>query len=192
MVAGLSAVNGLAATQNRHPKSSHCSSTPATDGKHVVAIFGSEGLFCFDMEGKVVWKKDLGPMNSVFYLVPTAQWGFASSPVIYDGKAVALCDVLTTSFIAAFDLDDGKELWRTPRQDVPTWGTPTVVNVGDLPQILVNGWAPYGGLHFCHGAGGLETKRRRRHPSAHPYRGQWLGLLHQRPRESSPDACHSP
>jgi outer membrane protein assembly factor BamB len=45
----------------RHTKASHCNSTPATDGKHIVAIFGSEGLFCFDTDGKQVWKKDLGP-----------------------------------------------------------------------------------------------------------------------------------
>ena len=67
----------------RHPKSSHCSSTPATDGRHIVAIFGSEGLFCFDMQGQLVWKKDLGPMDSGYFRVPTAQWGFASSPVIH-------------------------------------------------------------------------------------------------------------
>src|SRR5688572_4514766 len=79
----------------RHPKSSHCNSTPATDGKHVVTIFGSEGLFCFNTDGKLVWKKDLGPMDSGFFAVPSAQWGFASSPVIHDGKVIVLCDVQT-------------------------------------------------------------------------------------------------
>ena len=111
----------------RHPKASPCNSTPATDGKRIVAFFGSEGLFCFDMAGKLVWQKDLGPMDSGFYLVPSAQWGFGSSPVIADGKVIVLCDVLTNSFLAAFELADGKELWRTARKDVPTWGTPTVV-----------------------------------------------------------------
>jgi outer membrane protein assembly factor BamB len=78
----------------RHPKSTHCNSTPATDGKRIVAIFGSEGLFCFDRQGKLLWKKDLGPMKSGYYVVPSAQWGFSSSPVIHDGKVVVLCDVL--------------------------------------------------------------------------------------------------
>src|SRR3954469_6550855 len=55
----------------RHTKASHCNSTPATDGKHIVAILGSEGLFCFDMKGEVIWKKDLGPMDSGYYMVPT-------------------------------------------------------------------------------------------------------------------------
>jgi outer membrane protein assembly factor BamB len=135
----------------RHPKSTHCSSTPATDGQHIVAIFGSEGLFCFDMQGELVWKKDLGPMDSGYYLMPTAQWGFASSPVIHDGKVVVLCDVLTNSFIAVFNLADGEELWRTPRKDVPSWSTPTVARVGAQTQILVNGWHHTGAYDFTTG-----------------------------------------
>jgi outer membrane protein assembly factor BamB len=136
----------------RHPKSSHCSSTPATDGKRIVAIFGSEGLFCFDTDGKLVWKKDLGPMDSGFYVVPTAQWGFASSPVIYDNKVVVQCDVQTNSFLAAYSLSDGKELWSTPRNDVPTWSTPEVVRAGNQTQILVNGWHHIGAYDFSTGA----------------------------------------
>jgi outer membrane protein assembly factor BamB len=124
----------------RHTKASHCNSTPATDGQRIVAIFGSEGLFCFDTNGALVWKKDLGPMDSGYYQSPTAQWGFSSSPVIHNGKVVVLVDVQTNSFLAAFDLTNGKELWRTPRKDVPTWSTPTVVKASEQTQILVNGW----------------------------------------------------
>lgn len=135
----------------RHPKSSHCSSTPATDGTHIVAIFGSEGLFCFDMEGKLLWRKDLGPMDSAFFQSTTAQWGFASSPVLHDGKVIVLCDVLTDPFIAAFNVADGKEIWRTPRKDVPTWGTPTITAVGGETHILVNGWRQSAAYHFASG-----------------------------------------
>src|SRR5581483_3805446 len=124
----------------RHPKSSHCSSTPTTDGQRIVAIFGSEGLFCFDMDGKLQWRKDLGPMASGYYVVPSAQWGFASSPVIHNGKIVVLCDVLENSFLAEFNLADGRELWRTPRHDVPTWGTPALAPRDAGLQILINGW----------------------------------------------------
>jgi len=74
----------------RHTKASHCNSTPATDGRRIVAILGSEGLFCFDMQGRRQWHTDLGPMDSGYFRSPTAQWGFASSPVIHDGKAVVL------------------------------------------------------------------------------------------------------
>jgi len=135
----------------RHPKSTHCNATPATDGQRIVTIFGSEGLFCFDREGNITWKKDLGPMKSGFYLVPSAQWGFSSSPIIYDGKVVVLCDVLGDSFIAEFDLADGHELWRTARKDVPTWGTPAVAKAGDRTEILVNGWHHTGAYDFANG-----------------------------------------
>jgi outer membrane protein assembly factor BamB len=132
----------------RHPKSSHANSTPATDGKRIVAIMGSEGLFCFDMDGKLLWQKDLGPMDSGFFMSPTAQWGFASSPVLYDGKVIVLCDVQKDSFLAVFDATDGKELWRTPRKDVPTWSTPTVITHDGRTQIVVNGWRHSGGYDF--------------------------------------------
>jgi outer membrane protein assembly factor BamB len=135
----------------RHTKASHCNPTPATDGQRIVAIFGSEGLFCFDTEGKLLWKKDLGPMDSGYYEVPSAQWGFASSPVIHDGKVVVLCDVQKGSFLAVFDLADGRELWRTPRKDVPTWGTPAVVTAAGKTQIVVNGWHHTGGYDFATG-----------------------------------------
>lgn len=135
----------------RHPKSTHCNPTPATDGKHVVAMFGSEGIFCFDLNGKLIWKKDLGPLDSGYYEVPDAQWGFASSPIIRDGKVIVLCDVQKGSFLAAFDLATGKELWRTPRTDVPTWGGPAVVDAAGRKQIVVNGWHHSGGYEFATG-----------------------------------------
>jgi outer membrane protein assembly factor BamB len=129
----------------RHPKATQCNPTPATDGRHIVAIFGSQGLFCFDREGKALWQVDLGPMAAGYFRVPSAQFGFGSSPVLHEGKVIVLCDVLTNSFVAAFDVADGKELWRTARQDVPTWGTPTVVEAAGRKQIVVNGWRQSGG-----------------------------------------------
>ncbi|MGV3772554.1 MAG: PQQ-binding-like beta-propeller repeat protein [Verrucomicrobiales bacterium] len=132
----------------RHTKATHANSTPATDGQKIVAIFGSEGLFCFNMDGELAWKKDLGPMDSGFFMAPLAQWGFASSPVIHDGKVIVQCDVQTNSFIAMFDLNDGKEIWRTPRTDVPTWSTPTIARHKGKTQILVNGWRHTGGYDF--------------------------------------------
>ena len=135
----------------RHTKATHANSTPATDGKRIVAIFGSEGLFCFDIQGKLIWKKDLGPMDSGYFRSPTAQWGFASSPVIHEGKVVVQCDVQTNSFLAVFNLEDGKEIWRAPRMDVPTWSTPTVVTFRGKTQILVNGWHHTGGYDFATG-----------------------------------------
>jgi len=73
---------------NRHPKSTHANPTPATDGKHVVALFGSEGLYAFDLDGKLLWARDLGLLDSGFYRVPDAQWGFASSPIIHENMVI--------------------------------------------------------------------------------------------------------
>lgn len=135
----------------RHTKATHCNSTPATDGQRIVAIFGSEGLFCFDSAGELLWKKDLGPMDSGYFQVPTAQWGFASSPVIHEGRVIVLCDVQKDSFLAAIDLADGRELWRTPRTDVPTWSTPAIITAAGRTQIAVNGWRHTGGYDFATG-----------------------------------------
>jgi outer membrane protein assembly factor BamB len=143
-VLGLQAVPSV----KRHPKSTHCNSTPASDGTNIVALFGSEGLFCFDRAGKLVWRKSLGVLDSGYYQVPSAQWGFGSSPVLFDGKVLVLCDVQNNSFLAAFDLADGRELWRTPRMDVPGWSTPTVVEASGRRQIVVNGWHYSGGYDF--------------------------------------------
>src|SRR5574340_234823 len=110
----------------RHPKSSHANPTPATDGRHVAAFFGSEGLYVYDFKGRLLWKKDLGVLEASFYVMPSAQWGVARSPVIADGKLIVLADVLKNGFLAAFDVRTGKELWRVPRADVPTFGPPPV------------------------------------------------------------------
>ncbi len=129
----------------RHPKSTHANPTPATDGKHVVTFFGSEGLYCYDVEGKLLWRKDLGMLNSAWYVDPKAQWGFGSSPIIFEGKVIVQCDVLGDSFIAAFDVKGGRELWRTPRDDVATWSTPTVHRGAGRAQVIANGYKHIGG-----------------------------------------------
>jgi outer membrane protein assembly factor BamB len=135
----------------RHTKSTHANSTLATDGTHLIAMLGSEGLYAFDMNGKELWKKDFGLLDSGFYMAPGAQWEFASSPVIHDGTLVIQADVQKGSFVAAFDVATGKEKWRTPRQDVPTWSTPLVHVVGGKPQIVVNGWKHTGGYDLATG-----------------------------------------
>jgi outer membrane protein assembly factor BamB len=139
----------------RHPKATHANPTPATDGKHVVAFFGSEGLFAFDMDGKPLWQKDLGTLDAGFYMVPTAQWGFASSPIIHNGRVIIEVDVQKDSFLAAFDVNTGKEMWRTPRKDVPTFGTPAIAPYtaggGKGEQIVLNGWKEIAGYDFATG-----------------------------------------
>lgn len=129
----------------RHTKATQANATPAVDEGHVAALFGAEGLFVYDAKGKLLWKKDLGVLDAGFFRVPEAQWGHASSPVIHEGRLFVLADVQKDSFLAAFDLASGRELWRTPRADVPTWGTPTVHVEGGRAQVVVNGWKHIGG-----------------------------------------------
>jgi outer membrane protein assembly factor BamB len=133
----------------RHPKSTHANPTPVTDGKYVVVVFGSEGIFTYDTKGTLVWQKDLGPLDSGYFEAPDAQWGFASSPILHAGNVILQADVQKSSFLAAFDVRNGREIWRTPRKDVPTWGTPTVASYdapgGPNQQIVINGWKHIGG-----------------------------------------------
>ncbi len=129
----------------RHQKASHANSTPATDGEHVLAFFGSEGLFCYDMSGKLEWQRDFGVLDSGYYVVPQAQWGFGSSPVIHDGRVYLQCDVQKDPFIACLDLKDGRELWRTPRNEVPTWSTPALHSEGGTTQMICNGYRQIAG-----------------------------------------------
>jgi outer membrane protein assembly factor BamB len=136
----------------RHMKATHANSTLATDGTHLVAMLGSEGLYAFDMSGNVLWKKDLGVLDSGFYMVPDAQWEFGSSPVLHDNVVVIQADVQKNSFLAAFDASNGKELWRTARNDVPTWSTPTVYRLGDRTLVVVNGMREVGAYDFKTGA----------------------------------------
>jgi len=129
----------------RHPKSSHANFTPCTNGSSVVVFLGAEGLYCYDMDGDLKWKKDLGTLDWGYYRAPAAQWGGGGSPVIHQQTVILQCDVQEDSFLAAFNLDDGTELWRTPRDEVPTWSTPTVFAGQEYAQIIVNGYRHIGG-----------------------------------------------
>ena len=136
----------------RHPKGSFAASTPATDGEHVVAFFGSEGLHCYDVDGEVLWQNDLGMLDAGWFMIRDHQWGFGSSPVIHEDKVIVQCDVQEGSFLAAFDLESGEELWAVERNDVPTWGSPTVDVRDGRAQIICNGWKHIGGYDLETGA----------------------------------------
>ncbi|MCG2815485.1 MAG: PQQ-like beta-propeller repeat protein, partial [Candidatus Aminicenantes bacterium] len=123
----------------RHIKSSHANSSPATDGTHVLAFFGSEGLYCYDMEGELLWKKDFGLLDAGAFDYPEIRWGFGGSPVIHDGKAVIL---------TVLDIKTGREIWKTLRDENPTWGTPTIYTAVEKSQILVNGFKHIGAYDF--------------------------------------------
>ena len=132
----------------RHPKSTHANASVATDGKYVVAFFGSEGLYCYDFAGKLIWKKNFGILKAVAFNFATAEWEFGSSPIIFNGVLIIQSDVLENGFLAAFELKSGKELWRVKRDDYPVWSTPNIYKSGDKTIIAVNGYKHRGGYDF--------------------------------------------
>jgi outer membrane protein assembly factor BamB len=124
----------------RHTKSSQANSTPVTDGRHIVAVFGAIGLMvCYDMDGALLWKKDIGVIDSGWFLDPSYQWGHSSSPVIYKSSVIVQADQAKGSYIAAFDLASGRELWRTSRDEISTWATPTVLSGPKGDELVTNG-----------------------------------------------------
>jgi outer membrane protein assembly factor BamB len=153
----------------RHIKSTHANCSPATDGKHVVAFFGSEGLYCYDFDGQILWKKDLGYLDAGAFNYAEIQWAFASSPVIHDGRVIVQCDVNNQSFLAAFEVATGKEVWRTPRDAYPCWGTPTVHTGGGRTQVIVNGYEHMGGYDAADGKELWRLKRGGDVPVPTPY-----------------------
>jgi outer membrane protein assembly factor BamB len=110
----------------RHAKASQASATPATDGVHVVAMMGSEGLYAYTMDGELLWAKDLGRLDVGFVDDHDVEWGPASSPVIDDGRVIVQNDRHADSYVAAFDVETGREAWRVARDEMPAWSTPLV------------------------------------------------------------------
>jgi outer membrane protein assembly factor BamB len=136
----------------RHVKATQANSTPATDGRYLVALFGSEGLDCYDLNGKLIWKKDLGILNPGLWDDPTSSWGHASSPIIYKDLVIVQADGHKQSFIAAFKLKDGTQVWRVDRGEITSWSTPTINSESKRPEIVANGG------HFIRGYDPLTGK----------------------------------
>jgi outer membrane protein assembly factor BamB len=117
---------------SRHKRASFASSTPATDGKYVFAFFGTEGLYAYDFNGKLLWKQDLGKLG-------TASVGYGVSPILYGNLVIMQCDESgMNSFIAAFDKKSGKQVWRVPRKVDVTWSTPVLVQAGKRTELVAS------------------------------------------------------
>jgi outer membrane protein assembly factor BamB len=118
----------------RHRKSSFASATPATDGRNVFVFFGTEGLYAYDVNGDLKWRRDLGEIR-------TLGLGYATSPVLFADLVIVQCDEDNgeSSFIAAFDQATGKEAWRQSRQVQSSWATPVLVDVGGRTELITAG-----------------------------------------------------
>jgi outer membrane protein assembly factor BamB len=123
----------------RHIKATQANSTPVTDGRTVVALMGSEGLYAYDFAGKLLWKQDLGVLNPGLWDDPNSSWGHGSSPVIHRGLVIVQADGHKQSFIAAYNLKDGKQAWRVERGEITSWSTPTLVEAGGRAELVANG-----------------------------------------------------
>jgi len=119
---------------DRHRKSSYASPTPATDGTYVFAYFGTEGLYCYDFTGKLIWKASPGP-------IATLGMGTGTSPVLFDNTVILQCDEDNgeKSFILALDKKTGKEVWKTPRKVQVSWSTPLIVRGPQRVEMITSG-----------------------------------------------------
>ncbi len=128
----------------RHFKATQANSTPATDGEHLVVIFPTAGLACLGLDGEIHWKKELGGLNAGAFTDPGVEWGFASSPFLYGSLVIQQVDVHGGQYLAAWDLESGREVWRTERSVAPSWATPNVLPGADGDELVVNGSTIYG------------------------------------------------
>jgi outer membrane protein assembly factor BamB len=124
--------------EKRHIKATYANASPATDGRIVVAWFGSQGVYAYDVKGRMLWKVDLGRVDMGAYDIPTFEWGPASSPIIWNNLVILQCDTQTDSFIVALDAATGKTVWKTDREELPSWGTPTVASTSAGPVLVTN------------------------------------------------------
>lgn len=118
--------------EGTHQDGSWAPASPATDGERVFAHFGSRGLYCYDMEGELLWSTDLGDMAT------RHSFGEGASPALHGDSIVINWDHEGESFIVALDKRTGQERWRVARDERTTWGTPLIVKHADRTQVIVN------------------------------------------------------
>lgn len=116
-----------------HNKNTYASETPATDGERIYAYFGNLGLFCYDMSGKKLWEKKLGPYRTRY------GWGTGASPIIHKGCVYLINDNEQDSFLLALEGATGKELWKVQRDEKSNWATPFLWENSQRTEIITCG-----------------------------------------------------
>ena len=111
----------------------YASGSPVTDGTHLYSYFGSRGLYCYGMDGELVWEKDLGDMKT------RNAFGEGASPALAGDVLVIVWDEEGDSFIYALDKNSGEILWKKPRNERSSWSTPSIIEFEDQTQVVVNG-----------------------------------------------------
>lgn len=130
----------------RQQNNTFASASPITDGQVVLAYFGSQGLHCYDLDGNLKWEKSFGPMQTKM------GFGEGASPTLRGDTVILNWDDETDNdFIAAFDKNTGKELWKTQRSEATGWSTPLVVGQDQKSQVIVNASGKVRGYDFASG-----------------------------------------
>ena len=122
------------------------SSSGVTDGQHLFAFFGSRGLYCYDLEGKLEWSQDLGKMRIVM------GFGEGTSPALYGDTLVVNWDNEAGSFVVAVDKNTGKQRWKVAREEKTSWATPLVLDVAGKPQVITAATGKIRGYDLASGA----------------------------------------
>jgi len=117
--------------EGRHRTNTYASASPTTDGRRLYASFGSHGVFCYDLDGTLLWRRDLGNM------ITRRGWGEATSPVIHGDSLIVNFDHEKQSFLEVLDAATGKTKWRVERDEVTSWVTPRVVEYKGTSQLIV-------------------------------------------------------
>lgn len=131
--------------EGHHKDHGFASASPVTDGQHVYAYFGSRGLYCYDLDGKLKWSKRLGKMQT------RNSFGEGSSPALSGDSLFILFDHEGEDFIVSLDKRSGKELWRQSRDEPTGWSTPLVVTRGDRTEVLVSATGKIRSYEFATG-----------------------------------------
>ena len=119
--------------ESTHETATWASNSPVTDGEHVLSFFGSNGLHCLDIGGRLLWSRDFGDMQVKH------GHGEGASPLLHGETVVVNWDHEGASFIVALAKRTGEELWRQPRDEVTSWATPIVVTHDGQAQVVVSG-----------------------------------------------------
>jgi outer membrane protein assembly factor BamB len=118
--------------EGRHKTNTYASGSPTTDGKRLYVSFGSHGLFCYDLNGKLIWQRDLGDMVTRF------GWGEGASPAVYGDALAVNWDHEGSSAVYVLDAATGKTRWHANRDEETTWGTPLIVKHRGSEQLILN------------------------------------------------------
>lgn len=118
--------------EGHHGDNSHASASPTTDGQYLYVSFGSRGVYCFDLEGQLQWKKKIGNVDT------RLSFGEASSPVLHGDVVILNRDNETNSQLLVLDAKTGETRWQAKREEVSAWATPLVVERNGRTQVITN------------------------------------------------------